>query len=157
MSEEIVQKPLVLCVGEMNPYGADPYFALYYLPRTASGNNLRRILGLSDEAYMTYCARTNLCRGRWDLSKAREEAARLTLADPVPVFLLLGVRVRDAFNGPAAFGVSSVCGKTLVGLPHPSRRCRVWYDEAQIVRARGLLRAHAPGVPWGTFSSEIAT
>lgn len=143
-----VQVPLVLCVGEMNPYGADPYFALYYLPREASGNRLRCILGLTDEDYMRYCARTNLCRGSWDLAAARLEAARLLEAAPEHCFLLLGARVRQAFAGPEPLRVASSGGRTLVGLHHPSGRCRKWTSEV-VAELRVLLGRFVPAVPWG--------
>ena len=55
----------VLLVGEVNPYGADPRMALYHLPRGASGDRLREILGLDDATYIRRLSRVNLCTGRW--------------------------------------------------------------------------------------------
>jgi hypothetical protein len=87
----------LVLVGESNPYG-DEGFALYYLPRNASGNRLREILGLSDDAYEAI-ARVNLCPGRWSTPKGREAAARL--CELYTVVVGLGATVRAAFRGAA--------------------------------------------------------
>ena len=38
----------ILLVGEANPYGEDPKYALFPQPRRAAGNRLRLIFGLTD-------------------------------------------------------------------------------------------------------------
>ena len=66
----------VLLVGEANPYGGDPEMALYHLPRGASGDRLREILGLRDATYEAI-PKANLCPQEWDLREARGRAERL--------------------------------------------------------------------------------
>jgi len=141
--------PVVLVVGELNPFGADPRLALYHLPRTSSGNHLRLIMGLSDADYLRL-ARVNLCEGRWDAERARREAARLqSRAAPGSALVLLGARVASAFRVPTPFRVSRADGVHVLSLPHPSGRCRTWNDPSAVGRARDLLRVVAPWVAWG--------
>ena len=154
LAEEQSQGPRVLLVGELNPYGVDPRFALYFLPRRASGNRLRIILGLSD---VDYCrlSKVNLCSGRWSRDAARREAARLVDEREESVFFLLGARVREAFNGPSFFRVSRVTSvrgqsKHLFVLPHPSGLNHMWNDLSNVEAARNSARLLAPGIAWGT-------
>jgi hypothetical protein len=137
----------LVIVGEANPYGADPYFALYHLPRNASGNRLREIVGLTDHRYEKL-PKVNLCPSRWSMKVARERAVALLGAHDT--LILLGAKVRSAFDGPAPFAVGSPSeGKLLVGLPHPSGLNRAWDEPGARDRARSLLREHVPQVPWG--------
>lgn len=132
--------PRPLLVGESNPYGADPHFALYPEPRGASGDRLcRMIMGLSGGAYMARFDRVNLCVGKWSVVKARERAAEL-LAGPHEVFVLLGSKVRAAFlGGNSTTGIARLPGKTLVCLHHPSGLCRAWSVPGAVEEARKLL------------------
>jgi hypothetical protein len=95
-----------LLVGESNPFGSDPAFALYHLPRTSSGNRLRSILRLTDAEYLAQLDRANLLTGRsWGAVRARDAAAALLrerastdpalLAQPL---VLLGRKVAEAFG-----------------------------------------------------------
>jgi len=151
----------VLLVGELNPYGSNPLFALWDEPADASGNRLREILGLRSDTYRAL-HRVNLCAGRWSMRAAREKAGLLTSADPSrpwDVVVMLGRKVASAFGYRGDFfgvvrprEVPGLQGKpepTLVSLPHPSGLCRVWNDPAAVGRARDLVRAVAPWVPWG--------
>lgn len=140
--------PRVLVVGEVNPYGVDPKFALYPRPRHASGNRLRAIMGLTDTAYMKFLDRANLCAGKWSAPAARRAAEDLVLL-PYDVLILLGAKVRGAFDGPAPFKQFVSMEYRLVGLPHPSGRCRTWSDPGAAERAREVLAKAAPWVPWG--------
>lgn len=152
----------LVIVGESNPYGADPCFALYHLPRRASGDRLREHLGLTDETYEAI-DKVNLCAGRWNMAEARERG--WGLASRYDVLVLLGVKVAVALDMPGATFTARVRnGKfedgtprtwTLVSIPHPSGRNRTW-DSDRVWRdlgardiARALLREHAPWVPWG--------
>ena len=155
--------PRVLLVGEDNPRGSDPRMALFFLPREASGNRLRVVLGLSDVDYMRRCARVNLCAGRWSDREARERAqiireANLARLAQIPwtgeVAILLGSKVRRALDGPPAFEVViPERGPVLVGLPHPSGRCLVWNEPGARARAREACRRAAPWIPWGSAES----
>lgn len=72
---QIVRDDLMF-VGETNPYGTKAEMALYHLPRTAVGNRMRILLGLSDVEY-SKISKANLCQGKWDAGCAREEVSRL--------------------------------------------------------------------------------
>lgn len=153
-SEGIERSELsLLLVGELNPYGADPRFALYHLPRGASGNRLRLILGLSDVTYHRLL-KVNLCNNRFSVFAARTRAAEILARSNLKVLVLLGRKVCDAFGTmkrpfPTFFTVGQVAGRTLIYLPHPSGRCRLWSDESNLTKARALCREHAPSIPWG--------
>jgi len=131
----------VLFVGESNPYGIDQRFALYHLPRHASGNRLREHLGLTDVQYARI-DKVNLCKGDWSLLAARVEAKRLLGLGQYEVFVLLGRKVRAAFEGPAPFSAwyrLNEIGWDLIGLPHPSGLNRQWNEPGARERARSLV------------------
>lgn len=130
----------LVLVGESNPYG-DEGFALFYLPRNASGNRLREILGLSDDEYEDI-ARVNLCPGRWSMPRGREAAARLLELHDVVV--CLGVKVRSAFGAPPPFEMEKRGSKTIITLPHPSGLNRAWDVPGSRERARALLAPYLP-------------
>lgn len=122
-----------LLVGESNPYG-DPGFALYHLPRSASGNHLRQIMGLKDHEYERI-DKVNLIEGtRWSAPKARLAAEKLLRSRPPGPFVLLGSRVHAAFgvpkqpSGERLWAFPHETGRQLVLLPHPSKRNRVWNE-----------------------------
>lgn len=138
-------KPLL--VGELNPYGADPYFALYHLPREASGNRLRLILGLEDNEYLDKFDRVNLSEGRWSLRTARLRANAILGGEPRSALVLLGAKVCSAFSLPFwPFTVQrSACawdegGVPVAVLPHPSGLSRLWNVEGADERARSACR-----------------
>ena len=151
----------VLLVGEMNPYGTAPTFALWDEPADASGARLRQILGLRSDTYRAL-HRANLCAGRWELPVARGRASRLVACDPSrpwEVVVMLGRKVASAFRYRGAFfsaqypsaapGLQGRPEPTLVSLPHPSGLCRLWNEPSAAQAARSLLRKVAPDVHWG--------
>lgn len=130
-------KPLL--VGEANPYGADPYYALYCEPPTSAGGRLcRKVLGLEPREYLSRFDRANLCVGKWDVCMARSRAHELTRA-PVEHshFVLLGAKVTRAFD--VEFRPFTAHGMFVV-LPHPSGLCRAWSEPGAFERARAVLR-----------------
>lgn len=139
-------------VGESNPYG-DEGFALYHLPRNASGNRLREILGLSDVEY-SKLAKVNLCTGVWRMPAARRSAAELRTKYSVVV--CLGGKVRLAFNAPAPFCTETTDGLTLVSIPHPSGLNRNWDEPGSHERARALLGRHLAAAR-GVADAEATT
>ena len=158
----------VLILGEDNPYGSDPQFALYCYPPGCAGYRLRRILGLPQHQYLAL-HRKNLCDGAW--SKDRAKARALELLDPQAswnVMVLLGRKVTETFEKVALddvrlepFASRTCCpGMTLVSLPHPSgRNAGSWSGQAPM-RARQILRELAPEVAWGSaddLQSQEAT
>lgn len=157
----------VLIVGELNPHGADPRYALYHQPRNASGNRLRLIMGLSDLHYARMLDKTNLCTGKWSMKVARARASDLLGDRSIGVYVLLGRRVALAFQGQT-FGGEPIkpfdsyevpegvqCGPMhVISLPHPSGRCRAWNEPGACDKARELLRYAAPHIPWGSWGSH---
>lgn len=139
----------ILLVGELNPYGADPEFALFPLPKYASGGRLREILGLSTRDYLLGHDRVNLCTGTWSRKAAREKAREILVErrtpEGVPIvgkgLVLLGRRVIDSFCEPGGLQVNPLeCvmfgGVHAALLPHPSGRNQLWNDPQTAVRAR---------------------
>lgn len=144
-------KPLL--VGEANPYGSDPEFALYPLPAHASGGRLARIFGLGRTEYLRTFDRMNLCEGRFTVKAAREAARKVWqggAADRRHV-VLLGRKVGDAFGALKSWGwfesffilpADEARGwPKYTIMPHPSGLCRVWAEPDAVPRARALLGA----------------
>ncbi len=153
--------PLTL-VGELNPYGADPHFALYDLPEQASGHRLRTIMGVSSAAYRQF-ARVNLCTGKWSAVAARGLTWDIEVEHPTGVLVLLGRKVAGVFLSLRRVGTTTPPPFTLVHdgpgsfrylvLPHPSGLCREWREPGAVERARSLLRTAAPDVAWGEIDA----
>lgn len=169
----------VIFVREANPYGAEPEYALYPLPERASGDRLcRLVLGLRQETYLSPpIERVNLCPTTWSIREARSRATslRVRLAGEEaedPIVVLLGAKVLSGFGfdkatipgcGPAKpftawrapWAEPGHLGRsepTYVALPHPSGLNQTWNAPGNFARARDLLRAVAPHVPWGEAS-----
>lgn len=155
----------VLLVGEDNPYGSTPEWALYCAPEGCAGQRLQaRILGLRPDVYLSIW-RTNLCAGGWSMKAAKARADDLfsTYLGSWRTIVMLGRKVADAFaraTGKAVppFGQSrhvvhfseyTNAVRTLVSLPHPSGRNTIWNDPRRVIDARMLLAEVAPDVPWG--------
>lgn len=126
-------KPLL--VGEANPYGGDPYYALYPLPENASGGRLARILGLSDQRYLDAFDRRNLCPMEWNMKDARANAAAILASERTAV-ILLGAKVAKAFGLDYA---PFTRHQRLLILPHPSGLNRIWNMRGSVARARELV------------------
>ena len=142
-------KPLL--VGEANPYGSDPYFALYPDPPNSAGGRLcRKVLGLAEDDYLERFDRVNLCPRTWSWKQARARAADIVLerrGTGAPV-VLLGAKVAAAFGlsfRPFSFVGGGGLGM-LDGIPrhvmlqHPSGRSRAWNFPGAYERAREVLR-----------------
>jgi hypothetical protein len=150
---------IILVLGEINPYGNSPEYALWHEPRGASGDRLRRIMGLSDDEYLEYVARANLCAGHWSTRKAREAFRRIDMRSHAAV-IFLGSKVRGACSGPSNFELGVVVtgndrSPVSTSFPHPSGRNRAWGDPVTIERARAALVYLAPGIPWGTAKDKL--
>lgn len=151
--------PPIVVVGEMNPYGADPRYALYDKPEESAGGRLRRrVLGLRSDTYHGRTRRFNLCAGAWSAAKARASARQIrSLCGQDDTVVLLGRKVADAFGlGHLVPFTSKLIvhedeklALRYVLLPHPSGRCREWNEHGAYERAREMLCAVRPDVPWG--------
>lgn len=134
----------VLLVGEMNPYGADPHFALYPAPDGCSGHRLAKTIMAtpSRQFYLDNFDRVNLCAGRWSIVKAREAAADI-IGQNRQIVVLLGAKVCEAFAMPFVPFTNCLRGTaptTFVTLPHPSGANRMWWVSGSYERARHALR-----------------
>lgn len=163
-----------LLVGESNPYGGDPQFALYPAPDGCSGARLcSLILGMRVKDYLREFERCNLCDGPWDAKQARERAKELLIEGQKtrrPALILLGQKVARSFVGPTAsppFSIEHIhAGSTLnfettvttLFLPHPSGLCRLWNEPQAFAHARRLVAEVCPHLAHllGAASSEIA-
>jgi len=151
----------VWLVGEHNPYGSKPRYALFPYPERSADGRLLAILGMRTGDYMRAFERRNLITDeakspRWSAPRAREAATAIAMeAAAEDPFILLGRRVCDAFG---LYGVQLPCcvlgpsgptgefRRTVVAIPHPSGRCRDWNDPGMIGRVRDLVRARIPQV-----------
>lgn len=152
-------KPLL--VGEANPYGKDPRYALFPHPKSSAGYRLARlILAMpSRDAYLERFDRVNLCPQKWSAPVARLNAQSI-LATEREHIVLLGRKVSEAFGygGQAPFvvlrptelrwvtygigtttGAYSPTGRVIAILPHPSGLCRIWNETGAFERARTVL------------------
>lgn len=134
----------VLLVGESNPYGADPYFALYPAPTGSAGHRLcDRVLAMYRKAYLDTFDRANLVEGPWSIVRARKAAEGLQKTRDK--FVLCGSKVSSAF-GLEFSPFSIVCkeGKTFAIIPHPSGLCRLWRVEGAFADARHVIVSAFP-------------
>lgn len=138
-------KPLL--VGEVNPYGSRPKYALYPEPERATGDRLcRLVMGLEHDDYLERFDRANLCTGKWSAPAARSRAIDLIVEVGHHPIVLLGVKVAGAFGvDKAPFQVirhyiAGAAPRTVVVLPHPSGLCRAWNVPGAFDRARAVLR-----------------
>jgi len=164
MSGQASRRPIL--VGEDNPYSARPSDALLPYPVKSAGYRLATtILGLSVVEYLTDFDRVNLCGTKWDDEVARKRW-RLLLDGGNRTLILLGEKVcraagnrdehREAAHAaesksplastmravrPIEFFTKGMVSylNTIVTLPHPSGRSRVWNDPTAIPRARALV------------------
>lgn len=148
-------RPPVVVVGEDNPFGKDPRYALYHEPENSAGGRLRRlVMGLRVVSYHRYTVRYNLCAGKWSSKEAFSSASRLLETHPAPpnTLVLLGAKVCRAFCVDYAPFTLHDYG---VILPHPSGRCRAWNNLGAFHVARRLLREARPDVPWGNIDETV--
>lgn len=139
----------VVLVGESNPYGADPAFALYPAPDGCSGHRLCcLIFGMQRARYLDVFERVNLCAGAWSMAEARRKADEIMSEEDARV-ILLGAKVSKAFDVPfVPFEIYE--GGTVLVLPHPSGLNRMWGLPGAIDKARAAMTAFVPewnGVP----------
>lgn len=140
----------ILIVGESNPYGDDPEFALYPLPEYASGGRLARILGLSRTEYLRRHDRVNLCTGTWSIKAAEQRALALHAERPAGTGIVLcGAKVALAFRRAGAYTPAEFLplsraehgGRHYLVLPHPSGLCRAWGVPGTVEAARAAYEA----------------
>ncbi len=133
-------KPLL--IGELNPYGGDPYYALVPYPDGCAGHRLCvKILDMGRKEYLETFDRINLCTGKWSIKDAKAAARRLGWRGEEDIsdrkVILLGSKVCSAFD--VTFSPFTIRRNKLV-LPHPSGRCRLWDEyEDSFKLARKLM------------------
>jgi hypothetical protein len=142
--------PLVWLIGEQNPYGADPKYALFPLPPHAAGGRLMRVLGMQTTDYLRAFVRRNLLTAdKWSVPAARAAANALLFEHPPQdKLVLLGARVAAAFGLPFRDHLCQVrralVGATrqerhLVVVPHPSGLSREWNDPEAVPRVKAAV------------------
>lgn len=88
----------LLLVGELNPYGAEPAYALFPNPPSSAGGRLSGALAIvPSRAEQVATWRANLCDDRWRNVKAVERA-QLLLEGPWRGYVCLGAKVQSAFR-----------------------------------------------------------
>lgn len=132
-----------LLVGEDNPHGSDPKFALWPSPPGCAGDRLcRSILQMTLRQYVRAFDRTNLCHKTWSWPVAREAATKIKAERTGPL-ILLGAKVCEAFELSFQPFTSqmSIFGpiREIVILPHPSGRSRAWNAPGSGEAARQLV------------------
>lgn len=157
----------ILLVGELNPYGGPDSNALVPWPERCAGHRLQSsILGIDEETYLAM-HRRNLCRAVWSAKAARFSASETMTTGvwPWTTIIALGRKVAAAYvKGLEPFECQGIFGHVedgdfathvqeflVIALPHPSGRNVLWNRRENIDRARDLLRARVPGVPWGSL------
>jgi hypothetical protein len=139
-----IVKPLL--VGEANPYGSDPDFALYPSPPGCAGDRLcRLVMKLDPDDYLDRFDRMNICPSKWSAKVARERADVIasSLDHAGRVIVLLGAKVWSAFGTGTQFVPFRIIDAThrkYVVLPHPSGLSRAWHVPGAYERARSILR-----------------
>lgn len=136
-------------VGEQNPYGGDPEFALYPAPDGCSGERLcRLVLGTTRRRYLDLFERRNLCSGPWKMAEAVAEAVRIRSTFIGCAVVLLGAKVSRAFRLDfEPFTVvrpSPVSRGCFIILPHPSGLNLMWNAPGAFERARQLVAQEYP-------------
>lgn len=130
-----------MLVGEDNPYGSDPYYALYPAPDGCSGERLcRLVLGMRRNDYLCAFNRVNLCPDKWSWRTAREAARSLSSCYTRRV-IALGAKVAGAFGHE--FRPFEIVENVLM-LPHPSGRCRLWGNPGAYRLAREVVVRFVP-------------
>jgi hypothetical protein len=151
----------ILFLGEDNPLSQEPEHALFPYPEGCSGWRFcHKILGVRRATYLATW-RTNLCVGKWSAPKARTRALQLVAPEcPWRIVVMLGRKVTDAVVGaldhdaelwPFQADYFDVGGAefTLISLPHPSGRNKIWNDHRAPTNVRMLLQEIIPEYPCG--------
>jgi len=148
----------IVLVGEMNPYGSDPRYALFCAPEYSAGGRMQRlVLGLKRHRYLEI-PRYNLCTGRWSMPQAREAAQAILNRHSDghdDIIVALGAKVAGAFG--LKYDVCKLFffgahGRVLV-LPHPSGLNRMWNDPELVGRCRKALVDAGSDLPFGEVTS----
>lgn len=136
------ESPRITLVGEDNPFGSNPQFALYPAPEGCAGERLCcDILGMWRKDYLRVFNRVNLCSGKWSIKQARVRAAELRSVGGK--FILFGAKVCSAWPTPFNRFEMSSEGTVLI-LPHPSGRNLLWNEAGMIERAREVVAFFEP-------------
>lgn len=146
-------------VGMNNPYGTDPRYALYPLPRRATGHRLYEMLcDAVPEAtmrdYVDRFDRRNLLFGAWSDARAGESAPALWRSLAGRRVCVLGAKLRDLLpvsppNGwPLGLWLTEYPGATSYAwLPHPSGLNRAYNDPSVWDAASACLGCMYRGEP----------
>lgn len=131
---------LPFIVGMNNPYGDDPFFAMYPRPpNSAGGRFCYLVLQLTEAQYLREFHRRNLLQQRkWSVVDARAAAAKLADEIGDSKVILLGAKVCAGFR--LDFKPFTIIRNKVAILPHPSGLCRMWSQPGAYDRGRDLVR-----------------
>lgn len=152
----------ILLVGESNPYGGDPRYALYNEPATSAGGRLQRLIfGIEGRRWYLPMWRVNLCVGDFEREAAKRRALELLGEAPWTTIVLLGRQVQHAFDValPKGFSFSTIFDRerAKICVPHPSgRNAALWGNPDNVKAARDHMRRVAPEIPWGQLDAAAA-
>lgn len=131
---------LPFIVGENNPYGSDPRFAMYCSPENSAGGRLQRlVLQIPRAQYLREFHRRNLLQQpKWSVIDARAAAVKLSEEIGDSKVILLGAKVCAGFR--LDFQPFTIVRGRVAILPHPSGLCRMWSEPGAYDRGRDLVR-----------------
>lgn len=131
---------LPFIVGENNPYGSDPYFAMYPRPSNSAGGRLcRLVLQIPEAQYLREFHRHNLLQQpKWSVVDARAAAVELSEVIGDSKVILLGAKVCAGFR--LDFKPFTIVRGKVAILPHPSGLCRMWSEPGAYDRGHDLVR-----------------
>lgn len=134
-------------VGENNPYGSDPYFAMYPRPENSAGGRLcRLVLQIPEAQYLRDFERRNLLQQpKWSVVDARAAATKLSEEIAESKVILLGAKVCAGFR--LDFRPFTIIRGKVAILPHPSGLCRMWGEPGAFDRGRDVVRALLEATP----------
>jgi len=133
-------------IGESNPYGGAPGYALYPEPPHCAGWRLcHKVLELEPMEYFRRFERRNLLEGgRWSVRAGRAAAGKLLEERGYAPLVLLGAKVAEAFGlryAPFTFHHQVGWRAPAAIIPHPSGLSRAWNDPGAFAHARQTIDA----------------
>lgn len=141
--DHVLGPPTGMLIGEMPGRTTSPDLPLFPYPRNSAGGRLLKMSGLTIGEYLGRLIRINLIphyAEKWDPEGARIRAEWLVKNSPVDRIVLLGQHVGAAFGFSSFFHHETVNDKTLVCIPHPSGRNRVYNDERARLGAAATMK-----------------
>ncbi len=144
----IAGPPVGAIVGEAPGPNTRAALPMFPLPERSAGGRLLEYSGMDAADYLGRVARRNLFDElkSWSVPEARRQVFEvwwwLNGKPRVRRVVLLGNRVAAAFGVERMWSATTFSRRnlTVVAIPHPSGKCRVYNDEAARKRAGAVVR-----------------